>query len=355
MKLYVFNPEHDIALARNAERFTPPLVAQQLRRSLDFLPLLMADKGDLVLCEDSALAEERLRDLGLSATGCCVAKAQLPALAPQIDEIVPWGWDRSICHELLAAEPSLSRLMPDVEQLDSIRLMSHRRFAAEQLLDKLSRTDPRIRGRAEYFEGSIDELETLIAQDYPAGFVLKQPWSSTGRGVRMAKAWSNALRPWAEATLRKQGGIMIEPLHQKLIDFAMEFFVAEDGCVNYCGLSLFEASSAAYSGSMVCAETEKERLLGRLLPLYLIYNTRARLTELLGILARKGYHGPLGVDMMVARDTEGDNYLVPCVEMNLRCTMGHVALALGRRIKNPLTMRIHHERIFRLELSPLSL
>ena len=53
------------------------------------------------------------------------------------------------------------------------------------------------------------------------------------------------------------------------------------------------------------------------------------------VLARElgnSYRGPLGVDMMVV---SVDNKLMvhPCVELNLRRTMGHVALALTRRFK----------------------
>lgn len=46
---------------------------------------------------------------------------------------------------------------------------------------------------------------------------------------------------------------------------------------------------------------------------------------LLGDALRNVYAGPLGIDMMVVR--QDDTLLLhPCVEMNLRATMGHVAL-----------------------------
>jgi hypothetical protein len=44
------------------------------------------------------------------------------------------------------------------------------------------------------------------------------------------------------------------------------------------------------------------------------------------------YVGPLGVDMMLVRQTDGTLCLHPCVEVNLRHTMGHVALHLSRRL-----------------------
>jgi hypothetical protein len=41
----------------------------------------------------------------------------------------------------------------------------------------------------------------------------------------------------------------------------------------------------------------------------------------------KGYEGPFGIDMMIVASNDGC-LLHPCIEINLRRTMGHVALSL---------------------------
>ena len=61
MKLHIFNPEHDIALAANQPRFTAPHAGRQLRADLGFLPALWADDGDLVLVDDVEAALEWVR------------------------------------------------------------------------------------------------------------------------------------------------------------------------------------------------------------------------------------------------------------------------------------------------------
>ena len=43
------------------------------------------------------------------------------------------------------------------------------------------------------------------------------------------------------------------------------------------------------------------------------------------------YDGPLGVDMMLYRDQDGQIAINPCVEINLRMTMGMVTAAMGSR------------------------
>ena len=50
--------------------------------------------------------------------------------------------------------------------------------------------------------------------------------------------------------------------------------------------------------------------------------------QVLSRLDLSGYEGPFGIDMMIVKG----GLLHPCVEINLRRTMGHVALSIGRLI-----------------------
>jgi hypothetical protein len=64
----------------------------------------------------------------------------------------------------------------------------------------------------------------------------------------------------------------------------------------------------------------------------LLDSVEQKITTSLGL---GDYRGPFGVDMMIVRGdgiekTEDGNCLLhPCVEINLRRTMGHVALAIS--------------------------
>jgi hypothetical protein len=49
-------------------------------------------------------------------------------------------------------------------------------------------------------------------------------------------------------------------------------------------------------------------------------------------LAELGHRGPAGIDALVHRDAAGDIRLKPIVEVNPRCTMGHIALSLSRQL-----------------------
>ena len=57
-KLYVFNPEHDIALAANLSNFTSPLAGRKLRYDIGYIPALWAGDDDYVLVDDVKQAED---------------------------------------------------------------------------------------------------------------------------------------------------------------------------------------------------------------------------------------------------------------------------------------------------------
>ena len=106
MRLHIFNPEHDIALAANLKRFTAPHAGRQMRADLGFLPALWADDGDFVLVDDVAAALESVRHVRKYVHDVAfVSLADLKGLTPFIDDLIidPWGWDITLKDQLLRA------------------------------------------------------------------------------------------------------------------------------------------------------------------------------------------------------------------------------------------------------------
>jgi hypothetical protein len=66
MKLHIFNPEHDIALAFNRRHQTMPHAAQELRMNLGWIPALWAADGDVVLVDDVPYAVKAAKRSGLN-------------------------------------------------------------------------------------------------------------------------------------------------------------------------------------------------------------------------------------------------------------------------------------------------
>ena len=352
MTLHIFNPEHDIALAANLSNFTAPHAGRQLRNDLGFLPALWAQEGDQILVqhEESALKAyrrvcHRLVKLGVSLI--TNYEFQIPKFTTHSSEIgirnseltsiQPWGWDRAIRRELerMGVEASL---LPAVEQIEQIRQLSHRRTSA-QLLPLLQ-----MEGTVgEAFECTAIEKVEELYQRY-SRLVLKAPWSSSGRGVRFcdaARLVNNEeliMNNWVRNVIKTQGSIMAEPYYNKVRDFGMEFEADAEGRIRYLGLSLFHTVNGAYEGNILATESVKREMISHYIPVSLLDSVKQRIVERLNL---DGYVGPFGIDMMIVKSIGNGNHnsqlsivncqlvLHPCVEINLRRTMGHVALNIS--------------------------
>ena len=360
MKLFVFNPEHDIALASNLEHFTPPQAACRIRRDLGFLPVLWAAEGDMILTDDKMAAEERAGRLGLACHGEFLTRDMLRqrlSSGVQPDAVCPWGWDLSLRNELLeyGIAPAL---LPDTSRLDAIRQMSHRRWAAENLLVPLCQISGTT-GEA-YTADCAAEVQSLLSRH--GSVVLKAPWSSSGRGIRYVgkrhnhgrksyETLSPQLQGWIRNVVNEQGCVMVEPWYDKAIDLGMEFYASADGRVSYRGLSLFHTVGGAYEGNLLGSETALLSRAGRYVRPDLLHEVAHQAETLLSSRLRNCYEGPLGIDMMAVR-FKGELLLHPCVELNLRSTMGHVALALSRRkLMENKVMRITFSSDYQLIIS----
>lgn len=331
MTLHIFNPEHDIALASNLSNFTAPHAGRQLRHDLGFIPALWAEDGDNILVENVANAEYSYmrfqqslkRVFGETASRwqrniAFLTKKQLVSMR-ETTALDPWGWDRAITAQLKRGGVGES-LLPSDSQLDDIRLLSHRRTSAK-LLPLLQQTGT----LGESFECTTTEEVEALLQRY-GRLVLKAPWSSSGRGLRFLDVERTPLAMhagWLKNLLASQGSVMVEPFYHKAKDFGMEFSSSADGQIRYEGLSLFHTTNGAYTGNILATENAKREMISHYVSLELLDAVKEKICALLPTILEGKYVGPFGVDMMIV-----DEQLHPCVEINLRRTMGHVALAL---------------------------
>lgn len=343
MKIHIFNPEHDISLASNLERFTAPHAARKLRNDLGFLPVIWAGVDDVVIVDDLGAAKEGMRRIGLHPEGIVADSSEFPEIleygSKNRVEVCPWGWDAPVRTELKAMGIPVEAL-PTMGKVNGIRLLSSRAWVAEHLLKSLRGIDMTT-GEAYAF----DNLESVKDFLHKHGqIVLKAPWSSSGRGVRyVSDAEDNSnnthgltpqLEGWINNIVLRQGCIMAEPYYNKVCDFGMEFYAHSQCEIEYRGLSLFQTVNGAYTGNILDKEDHKEMLLTRMVPQGLLHEIKAKVIETLGKEFSGKYEGPFGIDMMVvkANGSDCEDVLVnPCVEMNLRMTMGHVAIALTRK------------------------
>ena len=318
--LHVFNPDHDIALAANLSNFTAPKAGRELCHDLGWLPVLWAEDGDYVMVDEIDAAVRSVSSLPfplpevnwLQKGGVFIQK-----VLADIHHVEPWGWNKALTQQLRRTG---LKHVPDDQQLERLRMMSHRDFAASHFLSRLVSLDGRL----------VGEAALVTSLPYINNVVLKAPWSSSGRGVRFVideDSYRHHLL-WAQNVIRQQGGVMVEPLYNRVLDFGMEFYA--DGVTTYLGLSLFATANGAYMGNVLMNEEEKREVLSHEISLTLLDLVRTTILSVADECIAPFYTGPFGIDMMVVKTTDGAMKLHPCVEMNLRRTMGHVALDVFR-------------------------
>lgn len=331
MTLHIFNPEHEHAMAADIWNFTPPHAAREVRSRWSYLPALWAEDGDVVIVDDIQAAQNAYRKLKLRRRPeiAFTTLKELHGLLAEreVTEVEPWGWDKTIKRALIrAGVPETA--MPDDAAIERIRALSNRSTAVE-MLAWLRQSD-----REGWLTGHADtchdmaEVEQFIGQH--GDVVLKAPWSCSGRGVRYVTTdtFTDNVRKWTDRTLRLQHTVVAEVKCHKVLDFAVEFMAGRDGTVGVMGLSLFDTVNGAYKGNLVVSEQEKRERVGRYIPMERLDEVTGQIARFLGPKLAETYHGPFGVDMMVV----DGSLLNPCVEINLRRTMGHVALAKYERL-----------------------
>ena len=130
-------------------------------------------------------------------------------------------------------------------------------------------------------------------------------------------------------TIERQGSIIVEPFYNKVMDFAMEFILDGEKEAKFVGLSVFHTNRGAYLGNVLAGEDEKWDMLQRVAGRDDIRSLAKVLQRLLGEMCDP-YRGPVGVDMMVV-EQEGGRCVHPCVEVNVRRTMGMAAVSVAMR------------------------
>jgi len=320
--VYLFNPEHDLALAHGAHNYTAPPFARRLRYDLRLLPAWLATAGAYIAVPDDApIDEDRrwLKDHHLAVTPITIS--EIADLGPC--RIHPWGWDATLRHQLLQAGVSPDYLPTD-EQLDWIRRLSHRRMtiAVHQALENTFSPCP--------VELSTVEDVTAFMHHHP-GCYLKMPWSGSGKGIYRVidPQGDNHVPRWISGALHRQGSLLCEVGLDRVQDFAIECKCC-DGHSTLTGYSVFDSDFHSQFGSGRVAPMEELHQL--LLGVYpAIDQVVEEVLKAIDTLIAPHYSGPLGIDMMLYRDDKGEIAINPCVEVNLRMTMGMVTAAMGSR------------------------
>lgn len=322
-EIYLFNPENDMALANFTPYYKAPSEIIRMANDLSVLPAWYAPEGSTIKV-DSLSRVSLWREQ-------CPASDFLPDVIWSAEwenmPYKPWGWSPSLLYTLRKAGVNDSFLLSDM-QMGQIRVLSGRQCCVK-ILESFSRMDG-LCGKAMTCN-SMTQVKKYITSLERC--VLKAPWSGSGRGIMYvpSKEWNDSAEGWVSRVLRVQGEIMVEPLYNKVCDFAMEFYADGNGSVSFVGYSLFDTDAHGnYKGNFLLSDGQIKKILSQYIPDEVFDNVCRTMEGSLASLLNKDYCGFLGVDMMICLE-DGRYLLHPCVEINLRMNMGVVSHTIFNR------------------------
>ncbi|MDR1454830.1 MAG: hypothetical protein LBJ01_04185 [Tannerella sp.] len=339
-KLHYFNPGHETAVCSGTAHYTPAAPVCKMMEDMELLPLWYGARGDYVWVDNAAKAAcflssvpSALRPpvLPLSQeTGRCATETK-PL------EVAPWGLSpQSIRFFEWLRHRGITLVIPPWKE--AYTRLTARQTAAECLREVQGRLPETSSVVSPVFCSTPEEVRQFMSV-YPPPCLLKMPYSCSGRGLHWI--WTDRLETptlrWMAGVLKKQGQVSIEPVLDKVCDFAMEFESDGDGQVVYRGLSIFETlPNGSFGGCLLGSEESLQNRLLNYVPETLLQNLRNAVTAVLTKTLGAVYRGCLGVDMLICR--QGGAFAIhPLVELNLRYTMGLVAIQLNRRWMHPST------------------
>lgn len=332
MLLHLFNPGYEEYVLPGTDNHTPSANVRRMRRELALLPCWYGALEDRVWIEEEQdIAYISRLSHQLEGLAQPLTRNELPHRRGTRMVAAPWGLSREAIRTFTRlAKSGLPELELPRWKEEYVALTG--RQTAAHCLDKLRHILPNFTPTTSpCFCGEIEEVERYLQENHPP-FVVKAPYSSSGRGLiwLAEKQLNEPLRQRLQRLMRNQGTISIEPGYDKVADFAMEFSLSSEGICSYQGLSLFATGEkGAYQGNRMEPQERMEERLKRQMPSDSRYE---EVKEAVGRVLQEQYgslySGAIGVDMMLYRDERGAVKLHPCVEINMRMTMGMVAIRL---------------------------
>ena len=330
MKLLVFNPEHDYALADNQPQFVALRSAAQFAYDCAAFMRYLYGNENIVLNAYEPFGAEFRKDYRPLAE------------AEQVTEVIPWGWDAAVMYQLQRIGIP-ERLLPSEEHLAKLRELAHRKttISAIEFLHDHHPHPERLPSPPSYLTDP-QQVEDFVKQTPDALF--KSPYSGNGRGHLYAHCeCSPTLLRQCTGVLKRQGAILAEKQYTVVQDFAMEFS-CQDGNVEFRGLSLFKTEHYGYGGNLLMPDSDIQHFLSKYVEIQDLQTIQEIVQQFLEQEIAPYYNGDAGVDMFVYQE-DGKYKLHPFVEVNLRKTMGLAAHDIYARYCHPEargTFRIVH-------------
>ncbi|TAE76893.1 MAG: DUF455 family protein [Verrucomicrobia bacterium] len=308
--------------------YQPDKTALALEEDLELLIVAWSRKDDVALLR-RAPSLEHLRELRRAGFELPEIASASQLAGRRLGGLRPWAWSPD-------ASKTLSGMAGDVSPgvLWQWRDALPREWLSKEIGIRLEQAlgCPEIAVICRDEEAAWSSVGSCLADGGQA--LVKAAFSHAGRGHRRINHESPeaATRAWLRHQLAAHGCVTVEPWRDRVLDFSALYEMGVAGEASLIGLTHMENDAAGrFLGTRVARkwasllEPEVSTFLHREAGVMAWY--QEKIPALLGELL-PGYRGPVGVDAMVYRLPDGRLALKPVVELNVRMTMGRVALEL---------------------------
>ncbi|GHT77297.1 hypothetical protein AGMMS50262_17920 [Bacteroidia bacterium] len=322
-----FNPGHESAVLNASKYYRPPANQVLMQNELAYLPAWYAQADDSVFVENP-LPNDFLTDIQAFPTlAKAVVSSELTTLSSQTVDL--WGISPQSVYffEKLKQTHSLDWQIPEWKEI--YRKLGSRE-AAQPVLSELIRIIPEIESDILPRRFSdIDTLEKELIQNHGQQIV-KSPYSSSGRGLVWlpSEKIARSERQIISGMLNKQGSVSVEKALDKRLDFSMHFEISAGGKTEFIGYSVFQTNpKGVYERSLLASQEVLEKMIINRIDFSLLQQVKTELIQQIEKNYAPHYVGCIGVDMLVYF-SENKYKLNPCVEINMRKSMGYLAIRL---------------------------
>lgn len=333
-----------MAILNGTVSYMPPSSLQTFENDLSLLPSLVAAENDIVIT-NKKISNSFIDTLALLKIENIIYKSQKQVQAMESSHfnwIRPWCWSPVAHNTFKNTKKYCSdsfKESPNNNWNDSYKLFFSRNTSLMLTTKLFNNTKlcehieiPIIPKRAI----SLNEIDNY-SSSFNQKYVIKAPWSSSGRGILMVD--STKQKPlninWVKGILKQQGFVTIEPLYNKIADVSFQFVITETGMAVYIGHIFFiNDNSGHFTGSHI--EPYPLNIIKRINKTWLksaLEEAQKHLTESLSQMNLNHYYvGPVGVDAILFMNKKEKIKIHPCIEINLRYTMGTYTLSLRSNI-----------------------
>lgn len=318
--LHIFNPGNDMALASGQRFYTPRAAAMAMERAGMWLPLFLGENGDFIFIENGGEIPEEINNKWHH--GLKIWRGE------EVQSLRPWGWSPWIMERYARAfrkhkikwDTSFERAV----DLSRVTDLSHRRISIAVHKAMETNLVPIEAFSLSQVQEALNKWEKVVG---------KSPLSGSGRGIFHGSMLSadNFFRRCRD-TISGQGSVMIERELNVIAEFAMLFRVSRENGISFLGYSLFETSADTYTSNLLLTDDDIRQRLSLICPTENLVSLEQRMESVMRCIIGhpEPYDGYFGVDMMIYEDN-GITAVNPCVEVNMRTTMGVVAWHITHR------------------------